>query len=192
MGRFTAGCCAVGGGLDCPTGPVYSGCGKDAQGVRALPAGGGTVAGDSPGLYADVAGASMCDREHLISYLMARPKAASVWASIRGIRPDDISAYIRQLTPAVLRSDTFVTNYGYDNGVATKVPAVLQAGTAVLVDNFGAPVTKCLCGNPLTGPEEYQQPPSLEGQAWPSFSQTNITIVQPSPVVINKYVMIDI
>jgi hypothetical protein len=115
-----------------------------------------------------------------------------VWASIRGIRPDDISAYIRQLTPAVLRSDTFVTNYGYDNGVATKVPAVLQAGTAVLVDNFGAPVTKCLCGNPLTGPEEYQQPPSLEGQAWPSFSQTNITIVQPSPVVINKYVMIDI
>jgi hypothetical protein len=43
----------------------------------------------------------------------------------------------------LLRSDTVVTNHGFANGCSTTIPAVLQAGTAVLVDDKGVPVTKC-------------------------------------------------
>lgn len=52
-----------------------------------------------------------------------------------GIKSNDIPAYVARLTPVILRTDTFVTNHGFAQGRATVVPAVLQAGTAVLVDD---------------------------------------------------------
>ncbi|MGH3907098.1 MAG: DUF6777 domain-containing protein, partial [Pseudonocardiaceae bacterium] len=42
--------------------------------------------------------------------------------------------------------DTRVTNHGYRDGKATDRQAVLQAGTAVLVDEKGRPRVKCGCG----------------------------------------------
>ena len=67
--------------------------------------------------------------------------------------PAGIGAYVDSLTPVVLTDDTLVTNHGYRDGHATTLPAVLQAGTAVMVDTLGVPRVKCNCGNPLTPPE---------------------------------------
>src|SRR2546429_115073 len=71
-------------------------------------------------------------------------------ASVEGIEPNDIATYVASLTPVILTSDTLVTNHGYANGHATTLRSVLQAGTAVMVDNTGVPRVKCNCGNPLT------------------------------------------
>jgi hypothetical protein len=109
---------------------------------------------------------------------------------VRGIGAGDIPGYVAALTPAVLRSDTAVTNHGFDNGHATTVPAVLQAGTAVLVDEHGLPVTKCLCGNPLTAPFVVEQA-SYTGSPWPLFSAASTTIVQPTTIATNAFILVE-
>jgi hypothetical protein len=43
------------------------------------------------------------------------------------------------------------------NGHAVAFQAILQAGTAVLVDKDGKPVTRCRCGNPLLEPVFYKE-----------------------------------
>ena len=69
-----------------------------------------------------------------------------------GIDPADIATYVGTLTPMQLRADTRVTNHGFVDGHATSLQSVLQAGTAVLVDDHGRPRVKCGCGNPLLDP----------------------------------------
>src|SRR3954451_24161950 len=49
---------------------------------------------------------------------------------------------LEPVATVVLRSDTYVTNHGWNAGHVTAWPAVLQAGTAVLVDRHGNPVTR--------------------------------------------------
>ena len=89
----------------------------------------------------------------------------------------------------VLRSDTAVTNHGFSNGRATTIPAVLQAGTAVLVDEYGIPRVKCYCGNPLTEPQ--QKKVTYTGTPWTDFRPAGITYVDPSPKVIVIIVLVD-
>lgn len=68
---------------------------------------------------------------------------------------------------------------------------MLQAGTAVFVDEYGLPRVRCYCGNPLT-PVDLPEDPVFEGAAWPGFSQTNITIVQQTTVVITEFTLVDV
>ncbi len=67
--------------------------------------------------------------------------------------------YLNSLTAVVLLENVLVVNHGYSDGEATPFLAVLEAGTAVLVDEDGIPRARCACGNPLTPPEE---PPTTE------------------------------
>jgi hypothetical protein len=96
----------------------------------------------------------VCDRELLIRSLKARPDRLREWARIRGIEPTyaAVARYIRKLKPVTLTRDTRVTNYTYEDGRAVGFQAILQAGTAVLVDRYGEIVARCRCGNPLTKP----------------------------------------
>jgi hypothetical protein len=73
------------------------------------------------------------------------------WARVLGIRPTfrAVKKYIAKLHPVTLTRDTQVTNHAYKNGRAVPFQAILQAGTAVLVDKYGTPVVRCYCGNPL-------------------------------------------
>jgi hypothetical protein len=45
-----------------------------------------------------------------------------------------------------------VTNHSFVDGRAVAFQSILQAGTAVLVDQDGVPVARCRCGNPLLKP----------------------------------------
>ena len=150
---------------------------------------GGTFDGATPGLYGGTQDTGSCDPDAMVAFLEANPDKARAWADVFGIRTDDIADYVAGLTSVVLRSDTAVTNHGFSNGRATTIPAVLQAGTAVLVDEYGIPRVKCYCGNPLTPPE--QKKVTYTGTPWTDFRPADITYVDPSPKVIVVIVLVD-
>ena len=98
----------------------------------------------------------VCDRDKLIKFLEANPDRMAEWARVLGIAPNigAVKKYIAKLHPVTLTRDTQVTNHAYKNGRAVPFQAILAAGTAVLVDEYGVPVVRCYCGNPL-GPAVY-------------------------------------
>ncbi len=97
------------------------------------------VDGAAPGLYGGTRKVASCDVEKQIKVLGAAPEKNRAFASVQKIEPSAVPEYLRSLTPVQLRMDTRVTNHGFRDGKATAYQAVLQAGTAVLVDDRGVP-----------------------------------------------------
>ncbi|MFI7401162.1 DUF6777 domain-containing protein [Streptomyces sp. NPDC049541] len=149
------------------------------------------VGGGAPGLYGGTRNVSSCDVERQIKALEAAPAKNAAFASVAGVTPSRVPAYLRALTPVQLRMDTRVTNHGYRDGAATSYQAVLQAGTAVLVDGHGVPRVRCACGNPLTPPVAQQTTPKQTGDSWPSYRPSNVVVVTPAPQIINIFVIYD-
>jgi hypothetical protein len=142
-------------------------------------------------LYGGTLNNATCSREKMLAYLKANPDKGREWASVVGIQFSDLDSYVAELTPVLLRADTAVTNHGFQNGKATNLQAVLQAGTAVLVDKFGAPVAKCYCGNPLSAPTSRAKP-KYNGQAWSRWSPNTVVTVEKTTVVIEKFTLVDV
>jgi hypothetical protein len=115
-----------------------------------------TVTGTEPGLYGGTQDAAVCNTDQMIAFLTdpANADKAEAWADTQGIAVSEIESYIGGLTSVRLRVDTRVTNHGFRDGEANAFQSLLQAGTAVLVDDQGVPRAKCNCGNPLLEPEE--------------------------------------
>jgi hypothetical protein len=152
-----------------------------------------TVEGGHVGLYGGTLNTRTCDKNQLVVYLAQNPAKGAAWASVLGISPSQIPSYVAGLTPVLLRSDTLVINHGYVSGQATSIRAVLEAGTAVLVDDKGIPVTKCYCGNPLTQPAYYTPgfSPRYYGPTWSGFTGNSVTIIQVNTTVINIFTLVD-
>lgn len=151
------------------------------------------ASGGTTGLYGGTLNLQVCDKNQMTTFLQANPDKAAAWAGVLGIPVPQIPTYINSLTPVILRTDTLVTNHGFRNGSATSFVSVLQAGTAVLVDDKGEPVTKCYCGNPLTTPPYYSSPPTYYGPTWPDWrGGSNYTTVTASTTVINVFVLVDV
>ena len=123
----------------------------DVRGERKVSVGSGPFGGTGSDL--------VCDRELLIRSLRARPDRLRAWAQVAGVDPTAraVARYIRSLRPVTLTRDTRVTNTSYADGRTVRFQALLQAGTAVLVDDKGIPVARCRCGNPLTEPIHYPE-----------------------------------
>lgn len=152
----------------------------------------GTVEGGTAGLYGGTLNEASCDREQQISFLQANPDKAAAFASVLGIGTAQIPEYLRGLTPVVLRRDTRVTNHGFVDGAATAFQSVLQAGTAVLVDEYGIPRVRCACGNPLLPPDAIEGDVRYEGQAWPGFALNQTVVVQnETDIDIDIFVLVD-
>lgn len=149
------------------------------------------VDGGAPGLYGGTQNVASCDVEKQIKALQANPAKNKAFASVVGVQPAGVPAYLRSLTSVQLRMDTRVTNHGYRAGVATSYQAVLQAGTAVLVDSHGVPRVRCACGNPLSPPVAQQTTPKPTGDTWSSYRPQNVVVVTPAPQVINIFVIYD-
>lgn len=149
------------------------------------------VDGSAPGLYGGTRNVSSCDVEKQVKALQADPAKNGAFAAVAGVRPSEVPAFLRGLTPVQLRMDTRVTNHGYRDGAATSYQAVLQAGTAVLVDDRGVPRTRCACGNPLTPPVAQQTAPRPTGDTWSSYRPSKVVVVAPSVTVINVFVIYD-
>lgn len=143
-----------------------------------------------PGTAAELYGGSgelgVCDKAALSRFLAEDDEKREAWAAVLGITPADdveVSRYIEGLAAVVLRADTRVTNHGYTDGAATPRQAVLQAGTAVLVDRFGVPRVRCACGNPLLEPIAAADSVNYVGDAWDGFSPTGLLVVTPAEPV---------
>jgi hypothetical protein len=149
------------------------------------------VSGSAPGLYGGTRNTASCDVEKQIEALQAEPAKNKAFASVEGVRPTAVPAYLRSLTPVQLRMDTRVTNHGYRGGAATPYQAVLQTGTAVLVDGHGVPRVRCACGNPLTPAVAQQTVPRRTGDTWASYRSVNVVVVLPATTTIDVFVIYD-
>jgi hypothetical protein len=157
-----------------------------------------------PGLYGGTQDEARCDRDQIVSFLQANADKAEAWAEALNADPQlrwsggnsvtvaQIPQYIRELTPVLLRSDTRVTNNGFFDGRPAPRQAVLEAGTAVLVDGYGVPRTRCACGNPLTHPIPTRTTPTYTGDQWTRFTPQTTVVVQPPAQPITIIILIDI
>ena len=102
-------------------------------------------------------------------------------AEVQGIDVSEIREFVDTLTPVVLLSDTRVTNHGFRNGRANRIQSVLQAGTAVLIDESGLPRVRCACGNPLNRPIAQASAPAYSGPTWDTFDEAAIQVISPGP-----------
>jgi hypothetical protein len=149
------------------------------------------LTGTQPGLYGGTLDESSCDRKAMIGSLDGDDAKRSAWASVQGIPPSDLTAYLEGLTPAVLLADTRVTNHGYSGGEATPYQAVLQAGTAVLVDDRGVPRARCAGGNPLTPPLDQGTDFAFSGSEWSGFDADRLVTIRPGEPT-DVFVLVDI
>ncbi|NMO91524.1 DUF6777 domain-containing protein [Actinomycetospora sp. TBRC 11914] len=126
--------------------------GVDAPQVAAVAAT-GPQAGDTTGLYAATTPPA-CTTADFLTQLQADPAKLAAFGGVYGIGADDVPAFVDSLAPVVLRANTSVTDHPYSDGAFVPQPAILAAGTAVLVNSYGEPTVKCFNGNPLTaGPQ---------------------------------------
>ncbi|WP_189700700.1 DUF6777 domain-containing protein, partial [Streptomyces chromofuscus] len=149
------------------------------------------VNGGTPGLYGGTRNVAACDVEKQIRFLQEDGVKNRAFGSVVGVEPSGVPAYLRSLTPVQLRLDTRVTNHGFRDGAATPYQAVLQAGTAVLVDDRGAPRVRCACGNPLTPPVAQRTPPEPTGEAWPGYRSSAVVVVTESRRDVDAFVLYD-
>ena len=164
--------------------------GTDRAGVTPPPGSGGSFDGATSGLYGGTRNNAACDPAAMVAFLEAHPDKGAAWAQTQGIPPSQIRSYFTGLTPVILRADTAVTNHGFRDGRATPFQAVLQAGTAVLVDRNGVPRARCSCGNPL-GPPVALTEPRYTGTTWAGFSPAAVTTVAPARPTLSEFTLVN-
>ncbi|MEU1281391.1 DUF6777 domain-containing protein [Streptomyces sp. NPDC005805] len=150
-----------------------------------------SVRGSSPGLYGGTRDVASCDVEKQVRFLSDAPDRNRAFAEVQDIAPDRVPAYLRSLTPVQLRMDTRVTNHGFRDGGPTSYQAVLQAGTAVLVDDRGVPRARCACGNPLLPPVAQDTTPKVVGDPWPGYRASEVVVVAPAEKPVKEFVLYD-
>ena len=137
--------------------------------------------GTAPGVYGGNGATRSCDGQALAKYLEQNPGNANAWAKASGVAATSIPAYIAALTPVVLTNDTRVTNHGYNNAAPAPRQAVLQAGTAIMVDATGMPRVRCNSGNPLS-PTRPIVITKTKGTSWSGYSAKVVTTIKPGLV----------
>ncbi|MGH4026911.1 MAG: DUF6777 domain-containing protein, partial [Pseudonocardiaceae bacterium] len=150
-----------------------------------------SMRGGDVGLYGGANSTRICDKDQLAAFLARDDTKAAAWAGVLDIQPAGIDGYIEGLTPALLQTDTRMTNHGYRDGAATPRQAVLQAGTAVLLDRYGVPRVKCGCGNPLTDAARISNP-HFTGASWAGFDRSSLSRVVPAERRVDRFVLRDV
>jgi hypothetical protein len=94
---------------------------------------------------------------------------------------EQISAYLGTLTPVTTGSDTWVTVSDLVAGRAVAISAVLQSGTAVLIDASGTPRVRCADGAPLAvvrAGGAFRDQLAI-GTPWPGYASTSVVTIRP-------------
>ncbi|MER7049769.1 DUF6777 domain-containing protein [Streptomyces jumonjinensis] len=151
-----------------------------------------TLSGATPGLYGGIEAAGSCDAERQLTLLDRDGARARAFAQGAGVPRAGLPGFLRGLTPVVLRTDTRVTAHGYRDGVDAPQQAVLQAGSAVLVDRHGTPRVRCAGGNPLTRPVAAKGPVVNKGGAWAGYAPERVVVIRPADRVIGDLMIIDV
>ncbi|MFI9063296.1 DUF6777 domain-containing protein [Streptomyces sp. NPDC053429] len=159
---------------------------RSGQGVR-------TVNAATPGLYGGIQRLGSCDVEHQSSLITADSAKTGAFAEASGIAQDKIGDFLRELTPVVLRADTRVTSHGFqEGGRAAPFQSVLQAGTAVLVDDHGMPRVRCGSGNPLSPPRAPKGNPVIKGDPWNGYQANQVIVIEPTVQQLDHLVLVNL
>ncbi|MFC8427188.1 DUF6777 domain-containing protein [Streptomyces sp. NPDC057253] len=150
-----------------------------------------SVSGGTPGLYGGTAGAGSCDVERQLADLTADRRKVNAFAQVASVSPASVPRHLRGLAPVVLRADTRVTDHGYRAGRASGFQAVLQPGTAVLVDTRGVPRVRCAGGNPLTPPRAPRDGGSVDGRPWPGYRPERVIVIAPAERPVTDITILD-
>ncbi|MEU5976276.1 DUF6777 domain-containing protein [Streptomyces sp. NPDC047315] len=151
------------------------------------------LSGATPGLYGGTEAVGSCDVQQQITLLRADGKKASAFADGADISQQDLPRFLRDLTPVVLRADTRVTSRGFRDGRATAArQTVLQAGTAVLVDQRGAPRVRCASGTPLARPVAVKGGVIQKGTPWHGYRLDRVVVVKPTTQDLDSLVIVDV
>ncbi|MEU0202378.1 MULTISPECIES: DUF6777 domain-containing protein [unclassified Streptomyces] len=151
-----------------------------------------SLSGATPGLYAGTERSGSCDIGRQVGHLTRDRATARAFARVAGVSPAGLGDYVRALTPVVLRADTRVTGHGYRAGRAGAYQSVLQAGTAVLVDDRGVPRVRCAGGNPLLPPAAMRGTPVTRGTPWPGYRPGAVVVVTPAPRAVTGFTIVDV
>ncbi|WMX43928.1 DUF6777-containing protein [Streptomyces roseicoloratus] len=149
---------------------------------------GHSLTGATPGLYGGTRALASCNVEQQAAYLTAEPAKTRAFAESAGIPEGNLAGWLRGLTPVLLRADTRVTSHGYRDGRATAYQSVLQAGTAVLVDQYGTPRVRCACGNPLRSPADARDARHT-GEPWAGYRPDRVVVITPTSTVVTRLVI---
>lgn len=150
-----------------------------------------SLPGSTPGLYGGTRSVSSCDVERQVRLLTEEPAKVRAFAQGAGITRTSVPGFLRGLTPVALRVDIRVTNHGYRAGSARTFQSVLQAGTAVMVDNRGLPRVRCACGGPLSPPVVTRGSVRHRGDPWPSYRPDRVVVIQRAPRILDSLVIVD-
>ena len=151
-----------------------------------------SLRGGTPGLFGGLTDRAVCDSERLSLLLQADPERARAFADAQGIAPADLDRFIADLTPVLLRGDTRVTDHRFLEGQAEARQAVLQAGTAVLVDELGVPRIRCASGSPLKPAIASRRAPEYEGARWGGFDPSRLAVIVQNTSPIATFTLIDV
>jgi Domain of unknown function (DUF6777) len=163
------------------------------------------VTGTEPAVYGGSRDTQVCDVVGLVSFLKdpGNEAKAQAWAATLGIEVADIESYVAGLTAVRLRWDTRVTNHGFSDGEATPFQSLLQAGTAVLVDDTGVPRVKCNCGNPLGEPTPLGDAGESDAldvdaaaenpdAAWEGLDPSEAVSIEPGDTQVTEITLVDV
>ncbi|MEV7726355.1 DUF6777 domain-containing protein [Streptomyces sp. NPDC087917] len=151
-----------------------------------------TVGAATPGLYGGTNRLGSCDVERQIGLLTSDDGKTRAFAEASGVEREKLPDFLRALTPVVLRADTRVTDHGFRAGRPAGYQAVLQAGTAVLVDDHGMPRVRCACGNPLSSPRGGKGNPVLKGDQWNGYQPNQVIVIEPTAQPIKNLVIVNV
>ncbi|MFI8825286.1 DUF6777 domain-containing protein [Streptomyces sp. NPDC053431] len=166
-----------------PSAPPAAGVDDPAPPGRAL-------TGATPGLYGGTRSVASCNIEQQVAFLTADQARADAFAESAGIPESNIGGWLRGLTPVLLRTDVRVTSHGFSEGHATAFQSVLQAGTAVLVDQYGTPRVRCACGNPLRAPAAAPGA-AHAGRPWAGYRPDRVVAITPTTAVVSSLVIVN-
>ncbi|WP_381791677.1 DUF6777 domain-containing protein [Streptomyces niveus] len=157
--------------------------GERAQAVR-------SVSGATAGLYGGTKSVTSCDVDAQVRLLTADTAKATAFAGGAGVGAASVPNFLRGLTPVVLRADVRVTSHSYRDGSATAHQAVLQTGTAVLVDERGLPRVRCAGGNPLRPAVAPRADMVRQGTPWSGYRPDRVVVVNPSTRVLTALLIV--
>ncbi|MFE3253259.1 DUF6777 domain-containing protein [Streptomyces sp. NPDC059209] len=149
-----------------------------------------SVSGATAGLYGGTKSVTSCDVDAQVRLLAADPAKVAAFARGAGVSGASVPNFLRGLTPVLLRADVRLTNHGYRDGAATAHQAVLQTGTAVLVDDRGLPRVRCAGGNPLRPAVAPRADMVSRGTPWSGYRPDRVVVVNPSTRVLTALLIV--
>lgn len=165
---------------------------------------GNTVSGGDAGVYGGSRDTQVCDKTVLVAFFTdtSNADARAAWADVLGLLPEQVENYLDGLTGARLRWDTRLTDTGWQKQKVKTWQALLQAGTAVLVDNTGVPRVKCNTGSPLLSPQglsssndddlELDDIAENPGDAWEDLDPQDVVTITPGTDSLDSLTIVDI